>query len=395
MSEPFDKRTARTWARIDLEQAARNLAALRVLAGDADLLAVVKADAYGHGAIRVAREGVRAGVAHFGVASVAEALELRQGGIAQEIHLLSPFLPDEAGDIVRADLTPMLSSRAQWDALAAAARDAPFPARAFLKVDTGMGRSGCLPDEARALWQAAGRTPWARLTGIATHFSSADEADPAPTEAQSAVFADFLRSLGPLPRSDDGRGGRGLWLSWANSPAALRFPRPFPLPPGIGGTLLRAGLILYGIEPYPQAFADVPGLGPLLTWQARVTLVRDLPAGATIGYGRSYTLTRPSRIATLAAGYADGLPRRLSNRGHVLLRGQRLPLVGRVSMDQCQIDVTDAPAAVPGDIATLIGRDGPQSQSVLDIADRVGAIPHEVPCALGPRVARLYTPRSA
>jgi alanine racemase len=301
---------------------------------------------------------------------------------------------------VRADVIPMVSSRAQWDALAAAAAGAPLPARAFLKVDTGMGRSGCLPDEATVLWNLAARPPRGNVhfTGIATHFSSAEEPDPAPTEAQLHRFHAFLRSLGRLDAGgggDDGRGGRqGLWLSWANSPAVFRFPAP-PVPPlpGVRGYLARAGLALYGVEPFPGAFAQDDGtVKPALSWHARVTLLRDLPAGATVGYGRTFTLARPSRIATLAVGYADGLSRRLSNRGHVLLGGgARCPIVGRISMDQCQVDVTDAPTPVQlGNVATLIGSVGAASQRVVDLAALLDTTPHEPLCAISHRVARRY-----
>lgn len=379
---------ARTWAEVDLRRIGRNIAALRRRMGPAEILAVIKADAYGHGAVPVARACARAGAAHFGVAAVAEALELRRVGISGDIYLFSPFLPGEAESIVRADAIPFVSSPAQWDALLAASGSAPLPARCFLKIDTGMGRSGCLPDEARALWEAGRLASSLRIAGLATHFSSADEPDPAPTETQAEVFAGFLRGLPALDAADDGRGGRGLWLSIANSPAALRFPPP-PQIPGGRGVLVRAGLLLYGIEPFRGAL-DGTGIQPALAWRARVTLLRDLPAGATVGYGRTCTLARPSRVATLAAGYADGLPRRLSSIGRVLLGGRRCPILGRVSMDQCQIDVTDAPDVALGDAATLIGREGDIEQTVLDLAEQIDTTPHEPTCALSRRVPRIY-----
>ena len=392
MQNLADTRRARTWAEVDLAQAERNAVTLRRLVGPAEVMAVVKADAYGHGAASLAGAFARAGITRFGVASLAEALALRQAGVGHDIHVLSPFLPEEADALVRADVIPMVSSGDQWWSLVRAARDAPLPARCFLKVDTGMGRSGCLPDEARALWATAREAPQVRVTGIATHFSSADEPDPAPSEAQAKAFHAFLRSLDGLSEpQEDGRGEHGVWLSSANSPATLRFPLG-ETGPGVRGVLVRAGLLLYGIEPFRGAL-DGTGLEPVLSWKARVTLLRDLPAGATVGYGRTHTLARPSRVATLAAGYADGLSRRLSNNGDVvLLRGRRLPLLGRVSMDQCQVDVTDAPEVEVGDIATLIGTDGGETQTVLDLAERIDTTPHEPTCALSNRVARIYTP---
>jgi alanine racemase len=383
----------RTWAEIDLSAIVGNVRAIEQLAGpDGVVMAVVKADGYGHGALPVARACAAAGVTHVAVAVVSEGIELRTGGISGDIYVLSPFLPDEAPAIVRADLIPMLSTIEQLEALAKAAERAPFPVRAFLIVDTGMGREGCLPDEAREVWQAASALPSVRLTGIATHFSCAD--DPTAddiTEAQTAAFQEFIASLGPdaLITANDERGGQGVWLSLANSPGTLRLP-PLTLPPGGRGYLYRPGAILYGIEPYRNAFAGT-ALQPVMTWKTQVALVRDLPAGFPIGYGRTYTLTRPSRIATLAVGYADGLPRRLSNLGYVLIRGQRFPLVGRISMDQCQVDVTNATFPIQtGDIVTLIGTDGNEIQTILDIAEAIQTTSHEPACGLTRRVVRRY-----
>lgn len=383
----------RTWAEIDLAAIAGNVRAIERLAGpDGVVMAVVKADGYGHGAIPVARACATAGVTHFAVAVVSEAIELRAAGISGDIYVLSPFLPGEALDIVRTDLIPMLSTVEQLEALAKASERAPFPARAFLIVDTGMGREGCLPEEAREVWRAASSLPSIRLTGIATHFSCADDpAADAVTEAQTDAFYRFITSLGPdeLTLAEDGRGGQGLWLSLANSPGTLRLSS-LPLPSGARGYLYRPGAILYGIEPYQNAFVGT-GLQPAMTWKTQVALVRHLPEGFPIGYGRTYTLTRPSRIATLTVGYADGLPRRLSNLGYVLIQGQRFPLVGRISMDQCQIDVTDAVTPIQtGDTATLIGTDGSETQTILDIAEAIQTTSHEPACGLTRRVIRRY-----
>ncbi|MBC8101450.1 MAG: alanine racemase, partial [Cytophagales bacterium] len=372
MRYEFTEDTARTWAEVDLGCVGRNAEAIQGFLGEgAFALAVVKADAYGHGADRVARECLRAGIGHFGVAGVAEALEIRAAGVhpgGGDIYLLSPFLPDEAEAVVRADLVPMVSSPAQMEALLRVAHRARRPARCFLKLDTGMGRSGALPEDARDLWNLVAEGPDRnlRITGIATHLSSADEisegADTA-TEKQIEVFRGFVESVGDLAAAAT---GGGLWLTLTNSPGALRFSSLVLPRHGIRGILVRAGLLLYGIEPYKNAFlsSGTPAVEPALTWRARITLLRDLPQGATIGYGRTHTLSRPSRIATIAAGYADGLPRRLSNTGAVLLQGRRFPIVGRVSMDQCQIDVTDAPETVIlGDTVTVLGADGAERQS--------------------------------
>lgn len=398
MSDDFSEETARTWAEIDLGRIARNAQAIQAyLADDTFAMAVVKADAYGHGADRVARECLRAGIGHFGVASLAEAQEVRDAGVhpgSGDIYLLSPFLPDEAAAIVSADLIPMVSSSDQMEALLGVAHRARRPARCFLKLDTGMGRSGGLAADARSLWErvASGPDRNLRITGIATHFSSADElneAGEAATEAQIRAFREFIRSIDSLSSSTGG----GIWLSLSNSPGALRFPATDLPYKGVRGVLVRTGLLLYGVEPFRNAFsaAELSQIEPVLTWKARISLIRDLAEGATVGYGRTHTLARPSRIATVAAGYADGLSRRLSNHGAVLLHGQRFPIIGRVSMDQCQIDITDASGPVAlADAVTLIGENEGERQTVLDIAEAIDTTPHEPTCALTKRVIRHY-----
>ncbi|MBC8137232.1 MAG: alanine racemase [Fibrella sp.] len=399
----YDPRRVRTWAEIDLSRLAGNVRAIRAAFTPDDsrdeMMAIVKADAYGHGAVAVSRVCAASGVAHFGVATVEEALILRQSGIRGDIYLLSAFVPDEAEAIVRGDIVPLISSPGHFHALAEVAQDAPLPTRAFLVVDTGMGREGMLPDVARTLWGAAQRHPHVRLVGITSHLASADECEPdgvEATRAQSKRFAAFVGSVAStFLDADDGRGTRGVWLSLCNSPGTVRRDEWLPIPddvPGVRGILHRAGLLLYGIESHPNAFVELPEVRQILAWRARVTLVRDLPEGATVGYGRTHALSRPSRIATVAVGYADGFPRRLSNRGVVLLSGQKLPIVGRVSMDQLQVDVTDAqnPVAI-GETVTLLGADGWESISTLDFADSIEATAHEPTCYLTNRVPRLYT----
>lgn len=370
----LDPACRRTWADISLHQIRDNFRALRALAGDdAEVAAVVKADAYGHGLLPVARTCAAAGATRFAVATLDEALALRRGGIAAGILILAPLLPDEAPEVVRANLTPAISSEEFFAAFAAAAGKAPFPARCFLALDTGMGREGMAEAQALRLLE---RAPAAlRIHGLSTHLAGADEDDPAPTEAQLDVFAAALARL-PLPPD--------AVASFANSPGMLRFGRTFGR-----RILLRPGLLLYGIEPWPGALDATP-LRPALTWRARVTLVRNLPAGATVGYGRTAILSRPSRVATVAAGYGDGLSRRLSNAGQVLLQGVRCPMIGRVSMDQCQVDATDLPGVAIGDVATLIGEEGAERITAYEMAETAGTTCHEPTTALTRRVPRRY-----
>ena len=376
----------------------------RLLAnGNQSVMAVVKADAYGHGAVPIARAAQNAAhIGHFGVACLSEVQELRKAKIHGAVYTLSPFLAEEASGLVQSDAIPFVSSWEQIAALARAGSDAPFPARCILTVDTGMGREGFLQGEAMAAWDTAQTLFGVKIIGLATHFSCADEPEGCQnheeTNRQTAHFADFVRALREktdFARLSDGRGNRGLWLSLCNSPGMLRAELPPDLrgesnDTGICGVLCRPGLTLYGIAPFRGALETLPGLRPVLAWKARITLLRNLPEGASIGYGKTHVLPHPSRIATVAAGYADGVSRRLGNAGFVLMNdGGVTPLVGRVSMDQCQINVTDFPDAAVGDTVTLIGRTKTHTQTVLDLAEQINTTPHEITCRLSRRVPRL------
>jgi alanine racemase len=357
----------RTWTEVSLSTIATNFQALQTAMGG-EIMAVVKADAYGHGLIPVARACVAAGAMHFGVATLDEARELRQAGISQEIYPLAPLLPEEAEGVVRAGLVPFVSSPEFFDALTQAARSAPLPARAVLALDTGMGREGMSLAQAQSLKP----TPDVEFVGLSTHLSSADEEDLAPTHSQLAAFESFAQTLDPEKK---------LWRSFANSPGMLRnFPPAW---------LERAGAALYGIEPFPGALGGL-GVRPALAWRARVTLVRKLPAGATVGYGRTATLARPSMIATIAVGYGDGLHRALGNQGEVLVRGMRCPMIGRVSMDQVQIDVTELSDATIGETVTLIGQEGDEEITAGQMAERAQTTCHAPTTMLTHRVSRRY-----
>ncbi len=360
---------------MDLAAVAGNFQALTgmIPAGDS-ILAVVKADAYGHGLVPVARAAVAAGATHFGVATLQEGAILRRAGIGVEVHVLTPLLPSEAEDCARLGLIPYISSREFLSALCAV--DSPVPPSCFVMVDTGMGREGLSLEEATQL--VASPPPRIEITGVATHLASADEPEDSLTGVQEARFSRWLAQSPGLRPS--------LWRSLANSPGMLRVGRP-----DHGPVLWRPGALLYGISPYPDATCPA-GIRPVLSWKARVTLIRDLPAGSTVGYGATATLARRSRIATVAAGYADGLSRRLGNCGVVSIRGYRCPLVGRVSMDQCQVDVTEVPDATLGDTAVLLGCDGPNTLRAEEMAAVIGTTVHEPTTCLSARVPRLYRP---
>jgi alanine racemase len=387
----FTSDTARTWVEIDLGALKANISALRKFIGpNADIMPVLKSNAYGHGATQIARATQAAGVIDFSVVAMDEALELRDAGIKGDIYPLAPLLPEEAEAAVRADLVPFISSTAFFEAFAEAAKNAPLPARCFLTLDSGLGREGMFLDEAKQIWEMAKSIPHLRITGLTTHFASADAPDRAFTDEQMTNFMQGVHALAPHFESiEDGRGNMGITLSVANSPAILRFPLT-DIPTGVRQVLVRPGGLLYGIEPYPNSLEPV-GVVPILTWKARIALVRELPTGMSVGYSRTHFLTRPTRVATLSVGYYDGLSRRLSNIGHVLVGGQRFPIIGRVSMDQCQIDITEATSEITvGSVATIIGQDGTESQSVLQIAQTMETTTREPTTRLSRRVVRLY-----
>lgn len=367
----------RLWAEIDGGALAHNVTLLRHRLGPARLMAVVKANAYGHDMALVARTCAALGLRDFGIATPAEGAALRALVPPDAaIYLLGPAFPEEAPAIARHRLTPLLSSVETARALSEFASGLGVAADVHLDVDTGIGRAGVPVADAPAFLSLLDRLPGLRVTGLSTHFASADE-DPADAQAQHTLFAAFLRAMGP--RAD------GLLIHEVNSPAALR------LPPAARHAMIRPGLLLYGIEPTPGDFdADRMPLRPVLSLKTRVTLCRPLPGGATVSYGRTYTVPPGGGVyATLGVGYGDGYPRRFSNSGHVLIHGQRAPICGRVCMDQTVVDVSRIPGVQIGDTATLIGTDGDETLTAGGLADALQTTPHEITTCLTARIPRL------
>ncbi len=367
----------RSWAEISGPALLHNIKLLRRRFGPARLMAVVKADAYGHGMGLVAPLCAEAGVTDFGVATVEEGVTLRGLLPHAAIYVIALTLPEDAEALVAHRLVPFVSSLAIGRALATAARAQGVVAEAHLEVDTGIGRAGTSVAEARGMLAELDGLAGLRVTGLVTHFASADE-DPDDAQAQHGLFASLLAELGP--RADT------LLVHAANSPATLTMP-------AARHQLLRPGLLLYGIEPMPGMFRDFDlPLWPVLALKARVLLCRGLPGGATVSYGRTYTVPPDGGVyATLGIGYGDGYPRRLSNVGHVLLHGRRAPIRGRVCMDQVVVDVTDIPQAREGDVATLIGADDAEEITAGGLAALVGTTPHEVTTCLTGRILRIKT----
>jgi alanine racemase len=370
------------WTEIDLGAIGANTRALAKFAAPAQLLAVVKADGYGHGAVPVARAALDAGATCLGVALVEEGVELRDAGIESRILLLSEAAPGAAETVVAQRLTPVVYTSNGVEALAKAVADAGAESLpVHLKIDTGMHRVGCSPDDVAALVEGIDARPELVLDGVCTHFAAADDPDPAATNAQ---LARFERCLAGLPRRPD-------IVHAANSAGLLAHP-------AARFDLVRVGIALYGIPPTP-ALNDVVTVRPALSLKARVSHVKRLPAGAAVSYGMHYTLPREATIATVPVGYADGVPRNLGlTGGEVLIGGRRHPIAGAVTMDQLMVDLGDAPVEV-GDEVVLLGRQGSLDDRVEvitahDWSQRLGVIPYEVVTGIGPRVPRLYPART-
>ena len=363
-----------TWAEIDLDALSRNLAAVRGRIGTRAVLAVVKADAYGHGAVEVTRALVAEGVERFGVALPEEGVELRRAGIRAPILVLGGFAPPQADLLLRHELVPAIYRPDQVEALSAAARRQGLTAPAHLKVDTGMGRLGVPAADVPAFIVAMERLPSIRLTGAFSHLAVADDPANPFTVRQIDQFREAISAI-------RARGLAPGEIHLANSAAVLDHPPAWL-------TLVRPGLILYGYA--PSSRVTPLAVRPVLSLKTRIIYIKDVAPGTTLGYGRTFTAARPTRVASLAIGYDDGLPRLLSNRGHVLVRGRRAPVVGRISMDLTTVDVTDIPEADLGDEVVVLGGSGGE---VVD-ADRIAAwaetISWEVLCGIGPRVPRLY-----
>ncbi len=370
------------WAEVDLSALRGNYRLVRALAPSTPLLAVVKANAYGHGAVPVGRALLEEGAEGLGVATLAEGRELREAGISGRVMVMGRLLPSEAGGALRWGLEAAIPDLPLAEALSAEAVRRGVTAPVHLKVDTGMARLGIPWQEAGAALARLASLPGLSLAGVFTHFANADLADTSLTAEQARRFEAVMEQARPFSTSTPGTPGTpgGPLFHLANSAATLT---------GVGpaGAGRRPGLVLYGCLPSPRL--SLPGLRPVMSWRCRILQVREVPAGTGVSYGHDFTTRRPSRLATIAVGYADGFSRALGNRARVLLRGRRVPVVGRVCMDLSILDVTDVPGAAAGEVVTLLGGDGEERVTADELAALAGTISYEVLCAISPRVPRL------
>ncbi len=365
-----------TLAVIDLDAIADNLRTLRsLLPRSAAVCAIVKANAYGHGAVPVSRELQARGVDTFGVATVEEGIELRQAGIERPILVLGVgFSGIEAAQ--EHGLAPVVYSPGSAERISQAARRMEKPLSVHLKIDTGMGRIGLLEDEWPEILEDLLENPWIEVEGIATHFSSADT-DKDFTLTQLGRFQEAVDRAGRMRNPPASR------IHAANSAGIVNHPES-------ALTMVRPGLLLYGSYPDPS-LRDKITVKPAMTFRTNVLLVKTLPPDSPVSYSRTFYTQRVSRIATLAVGYADGYRRDLSNRGWVLIRGQKAPVVGTVTMDLTMVDVTDLPEVSEGDEAILFGPGEQVCLPVEDLAEEIGTISYELLCAVSRRVPRVYT----
>ena len=363
-----------TYVNIDLDAISHNLDTVRQKAG-VPVMAVVKANGYGHGAVTIAKH-LESRCGFFGVSSVAEALELRRAGIRIPILILGQISPAAFPTVVAQDIRPAIFSLADAQALSQAAlalgKCAPF----HFALDTGMSRIGFqITEEAADTCAAIAKLPGLMAEGIFSHFATADCADLSRARAQADRFDAFLAMLA----------ARGVTVPIRhlnNSAGIMNFGRHYDM--------VRSGIVTYGLYPSDEVDPEALPLRPALSWHSRVTAVKELPAGREIGYGGTYTTTGPTVIATVACGYADGYRRSLSGKFHVLIRGRKAPILGRICMDQLMVDVTAIPGVSPEDPVVLVGTQGENRITVEEMAAAAGSFNYETLCAISRRVPRYY-----
>jgi alanine racemase len=359
------------WTEIDLDALAYNVACLKRQAGPAAMAAVVKANAYGHGALGVARAALEAGADRLAVICVDEGEQLRKGGVSAPILVMGHSPVGDARRIVELGLTATVTSLEMAHALAREAEAMAVRQPLHLKVDTGLNRYGVTPQEVVPLAEALRPIPSLEVEGIFTHFASADEGDKRFTLEQ---YTTFRGVVGKLP-----------WVPIRHvSNTATLLDRP-----EMSLEMARPGVGIYGLYPSPYVSRSL-NLRPVLSLKSRVIRLTRVAPGDSVSYGRTWRANRPSIIALVMCGYADGLPRVLSNRGSVLVKDHRVPIVGRVCMDMCMVDVTDVPDVVEGDEVVVIGRQNDAEITAEEVAELCGTISYEILCGISARVSRVY-----
>ena len=363
-------------ATIDLTALAYNLFQLRrILSPGCDVMGVVKANAYGHGAIETAQTLIRHGVVRLAVFSIDEAISLRQAGVTVSIVILGPVFHQQFPDLFMHRLTPAVSDPSTLIALGQHAAQGSSPYPIHLKIETGMGRLGLTQNELETILAKHTFPSSLRLEGLMSHLADSDGSDPDPTDQQICRFERAIKSVREA-------GFSVPLIHLSNSAGIVRFPSAHY-------SLVRPGIMLYGYHTLPPT-VQAPDLRPVLSLTTRIAQLRLIQPGETVSYNRTFMAKQPTRVAVLPIGYSDGLNRQLSNRGHVLVRERRAPIVGRVCMDMVMIDVTTIPGVIVGDEVMLIGQQASERITADNLAEWAGTISYEILCAISPQIPRLY-----
>ncbi len=369
----------RAWAEVNLDNIAHNVKEIRRLTDKkAEIMGVVKADAYGHGVMEVARTLIENGVTRLAVSMLDEAIQLRKNGISLPILILSYTDPRRAQEIILNDVTQTVFSHDLAEALSEAAVRLNKNVKIHIKIDSGMTRVGFMPGySAVKNVIKISKLPKIIIEGLFTHFASADEMDRSYTYMQFEKFMSIVSELNRI----------GIYIPVkhvCNSAGVIEFPE-------MHLNMVRPGIALYGMYPSDEVHKDRIDLRPAMTLKANIILVKDVETDTCISYGRIFKTQRQSRIATLPIGYADGYTRLLTNKGKVLVNGQQVPIVGKICMDQCMIDVTDVEGEVNvGDEVVLFGNQNGNEISIEDLAAKMGTINYEIACIIGKRIPRAY-----
>ena len=376
----------RTRAEINLKAFKHNLQNLKTALGSkTEIMAIVKADAYGHGALPCAKTAIESGVGYLGAGVIEEGIELRKNGIKDPVLILGGIFADEVADLVHHNLSTILSTSHLAEALSREGKKQGKTVNIHIKIDTGMNRLGVYPEDLLALTEKIGSLPNLKIEALSTHFSSADDEDLSITNQQIELFKKALNKLtnaGIIPSL----------THLSNTSAIFRFPESH-------SKMVRPGLILYGALPSPilnsvvQSFCkneNLKSFEPVMQWKSRIILLKSVQKGQALSYSRKYFTQKDSRIATIPIGYADGLSRRLSNNMEVLVKGKRVPQVGTICMDMSLIDVSEVPNVQIGDEVVIFGKQGEEVIQVEELAQKANTLPYEILCNVGKRVPRIY-----
>mgnify|MGYP001299260798 CR=1 FL=1 len=383
-----------TFAEINLDSFRHNLHSIKSLIGpDVGTMAIIKADAYGHGAIQCAHAAIKEQVNYIGVGIIQEAIELRENGITSPILILGGIYPNEIEDLIKYNLSTSLSNSVIASAISKKAEQANKSVGVHIKIDTGMGRLGIQPEDFLSLLNNVITCKNLKIDGLFTHFSSADEEDPETTHHQISIFSNVLKKLHTTNFSKMISENNRILFHSANTAGLLRFPES-------RFDLVRPGISLFGSFPSPTVASVFDSLTnenkgtklrPVMNWKTKIIQIQTLRKGVPVSYGGRYvTKNDGTRIATIPVGYADGLSRRLSNNMELLVKETRVKQVGTICMDMCLIDITNLPDVTMGEEVVIFGSQGKGQIKVEELATKADTIPYEILCGIGKRVPRIY-----